>query len=165
MGDVAARQPARRLSAGAVALGVGVGGLVDGIVLHQLLQWHHLVTARTTDSTLSGLETNTFWDGVFHAGMVAIALAGLTLILRDGRRRRAPTGRAVIAGVLVGWGLFNLFDEVAFHALFGLHHIRMVDDYLAYDLGFAAAGAALVAAGVLLEYRRGAVVGWASKRR
>jgi uncharacterized membrane protein len=25
-------------------LGIGLGGPVDGIVLHQILQWHHLLT-------------------------------------------------------------------------------------------------------------------------
>jgi uncharacterized membrane protein len=25
-------------------LGIGLGGFVDGIVLHQILQWHHLLT-------------------------------------------------------------------------------------------------------------------------
>ncbi len=25
-------------------LGIGLGGFVDGIVLHQILQWHHMLT-------------------------------------------------------------------------------------------------------------------------
>jgi uncharacterized membrane protein len=28
-----------------VWLGIGLGGFVDGIVLHQILQWHHMSTA------------------------------------------------------------------------------------------------------------------------
>jgi uncharacterized membrane protein len=28
----------------ATILGVGLGGFVDGIVLHQVLQWHHLLS-------------------------------------------------------------------------------------------------------------------------
>ena len=29
--------------------GLGLGGFIDGIVLHQILQWHHMVThSRTT---------------------------------------------------------------------------------------------------------------------
>jgi CheY-like chemotaxis protein len=27
-----------------VLLGIGLGGFVDGIVLHQILQWHHMLT-------------------------------------------------------------------------------------------------------------------------
>jgi uncharacterized membrane protein len=28
----------------AFLLGIGLGGFVDGIVLHQVLQWHHMLT-------------------------------------------------------------------------------------------------------------------------
>jgi len=27
-----------------ILLGIGLGGFVDGIVLHQILQWHHMLT-------------------------------------------------------------------------------------------------------------------------
>ena len=30
---------------GGLLLGVGLGGFVDGIVFHQVLQWHHVLTA------------------------------------------------------------------------------------------------------------------------
>jgi len=32
-------------SAPVLLLGIGLGGFLDGIVLHQVLQWHHLLTA------------------------------------------------------------------------------------------------------------------------
>jgi uncharacterized membrane protein len=32
-----------------VVLGVGLGGFVDGILLHQVLQWHHMLTSTDTD--------------------------------------------------------------------------------------------------------------------
>ncbi len=32
------------LAAG-VVLGLGLGGLVDGILLHQILQWHHMLSS------------------------------------------------------------------------------------------------------------------------
>jgi uncharacterized membrane protein len=28
-----------------VLIGIGLGGFVDGIVLHQILQWHHMLTS------------------------------------------------------------------------------------------------------------------------
>ncbi|HEX2578333.1 MAG TPA: DUF2243 domain-containing protein, partial [Aquihabitans sp.] len=53
-----------------VLLGVGLGGFVDGIVLHQVLQWHHVLsdTGDHPTTTVAGLEANTLADGVFHAG-------------------------------------------------------------------------------------------------
>ena len=29
----------------AIVLGIGLGGFLDGIVLHQILQWHHMLTS------------------------------------------------------------------------------------------------------------------------
>ena len=31
--------------AAGILLGVGIGGFFDGVVFHQVLQWHHLVTS------------------------------------------------------------------------------------------------------------------------
>jgi uncharacterized membrane protein len=49
-------------------MGVGLGGFIDGIVLHQVLQWHHLLTStgEHPSRTVSGLEANTLADGFFH---------------------------------------------------------------------------------------------------
>jgi hypothetical protein len=50
-------------------MGLGLGGFLDGIVLHQILQWHHMLTD-TGDhpmTTVAGLEANTLADGFFHA--------------------------------------------------------------------------------------------------
>ena len=47
-----------RFNRGGFLLGIGFGGFVDGIVLHQLLQWHHMLTS-TGDypaTTIAGLE-------------------------------------------------------------------------------------------------------------
>ena len=33
-----------------IILGVGLGGFVDGIVLHQVLQWHHMLSSTGSDN-------------------------------------------------------------------------------------------------------------------
>jgi uncharacterized membrane protein len=45
----------------ALLLGLGLGGFIDGIVLHQVLQWHHMLTSTAGHpmTTLEGLEANT----------------------------------------------------------------------------------------------------------
>ncbi len=51
-----------------ILLGVGLGGFVDGIVLHQILQRHHMLSGGPYPPTsLENLEANTLWDGLFHA--------------------------------------------------------------------------------------------------
>lgn len=141
-----ATPPAR----GGAVFGFGLGGLVDGVVLHQILQWHHLVSDDTSMKTVEGLEHNTLADGLFHAATIVVLLAG-TVLLWNAAKRPAPSwNRRAIGGVLAGFGVFHLVDEIVFHALLDLHHIRMVDNYLVYDLTFAAIGVVLIGLGIRL---------------
>jgi uncharacterized membrane protein len=138
-----------RLTAGGLLLGVGLGGFVDGIVLHQILQWHHLLTSEGSHpaSTVAGLEANTFADGLFHAATWLATLAGLLLVWTSGER---GSPRRLLGPMLAGWGAFNLVEGVIDHHILTLHHVRSGDAELAYDLGFLALGAALLAGGLLL---------------
>ena len=135
-------------------MGLGLGGFIDGIVLHQVLQWHHLLTD-TGDhpaDTVAGLEANTLADGFFHLATWVLVLAGMFLTVRAWQRGElAPPWRAHIGLMLAGWGVFNLVEGVIDHQLLGLHHVR--DDIgapLGWDLAFLAFGALLTAAGAAL---------------
>ena len=139
-------------------LGLGLGGFVDGILLHQVFQWHHLLTATGTSvATVEGLERNTLADGVFHAATWVLVVAGTVAMLAAWRRGRTPPPwRAQLGLVLMGWGVFNLVEGVVDHHLLGVHHVR--DDIggpLSWDLGFLALGLVLLGGGWAL-YRAGA---------
>jgi uncharacterized membrane protein len=127
---------------------------VDGIVLHQILQWHHMLTSEGSypPTTVAGLETNTLWDGLFHAATwVAVAVGVYILWRRTSGWRWAISGRAFIGWLLVGWGLFNLVEGVVDHHILAIHHVRDdVSDPLPWDLGFLAFGLALIIGGWLL---------------
>ena len=139
-----------------IVLGVGLGAFLDGIVLHQLLQWHHLVSSVETDETVAGLETNTFWDGVFHLAAWLVTVVGVVLVLRAWRSERAAWPPARLLGLaLTGWGLFNVADQLLFH-LPGAHQIREGENYQLYDWGFFALGVLLIAVGAALARRGGA---------
>jgi uncharacterized membrane protein len=133
----------------AFVTGFGLGAFIDGIVLHQLLQWHHLVSAYTPTDDLAGLEHNTFWDGVFHVAAWWLVLGGLLWLWR----RRDTTPGLPLGMLLIGWGVFNVVDQLVFHMALGAHHIRMVDNYQVYDWGFTALGVGLAALGWLLVGR------------
>jgi uncharacterized membrane protein len=138
-------------------LGVGLGGFVDGIVLHQILQWHHLLSDHGDYpmTTVAGLEANTLADGLFHVFAWAAVAAGLWILWRRATEwRRTSSGRALVGWMLVGWGAFNVVEGVVDHHVLGLHHVREVEDPLAWDLGFLAFGALLVLAGLLLARGR-----------
>ena len=150
MGIEGAGQPPPKTSG--VLFGLGLGGFVDGIVLHQILQWHHMVSAETAPTTLAGLETNTRADGFFHLATWACVLAAsITSIAAWRQGRLAPSYSFHFGLVLAGWGIFNLVEGLVDHQLLGVHHVR--DDLgapIGWDLAFLAFGALLIAVGFAL---------------
>ncbi|MFI5688043.1 DUF2243 domain-containing protein [Streptomyces sp. NPDC051636] len=145
-----------------IVLGVGLGGFVDGILLHQLLQWHHMLTSTDHDhigvkyyspKTVSGLEMNTVWDGVFHAVCWVAVIAGLGILHSrvTHNRRAAWASRALWGWILAGWGMFNLVEGLLDHQILGIHHVRGGPYQAWWDAGFLALGGLLVAGGFLLQ--------------
>jgi uncharacterized membrane protein len=134
----------------ALLLGAGLGGFVDGILLHQILRWHHLLTARPGVD----LTGNLVADGLFHAGTWLAVVGGLLWLWRRTRGSPSWPWSALIGPLLAGWGLFNLAEGLVNHHLLDLHHVRSGPRQTAYDLGFLALGAALVLIGLAI-HRRG----------
>jgi uncharacterized membrane protein len=135
-----------------VLLGIGLGGFVDGIVLHQMLQWHHMLTSfGYPATTVENLEINTRWDGIFHASTWIATAVGLGLLWNAARRPDVPwSARAFVGALAIGWGGFNLVEGVIDHQLLGFHHVNETvpqSQWLSWDVGFLAFGAILVAAG------------------
>lgn len=138
----------------ALLMGLGLGGFVDGILFHQVLQWHHLLSAEgcCPANTVAGLEDNTLADGFFHAATWVAVFAGTIAAVRAWQRGDlAPPWRTHFGGLMIGWGAFNLVEGLIDHHLLGIHHVR--DDLgapLGWDIAFLVLGALLVALGGLL---------------
>ena len=155
MTTTAALHPqARPWLRGGVFLGIGLGGFFDGIVLHQILQWHHLVSEVYLPTTLENLKINTVADGFFHALTWVFTLIGLALLWSGAREEHAPWRSAAFVGaLLLGWGLFNVVEGVIDHHLLQIHHVRPGPQQTAYDVGFLLWGAAMLGAGWALTRR------------
>jgi len=132
-------------------IGFALGGFFDGILLHQILQWHHLL------STINGddIRFQVAADGYFHAAMYVVAGMGLWLLWSAQRRREAYTGRRLLGGILVGFGLWHALDAVLSHWLLGIHRIRMDSDVpVVWDLAWLGIfGLIPLAIGLLLQER------------
>ena len=104
--------PSRPPRAPGFILGLGLGGFIDGIVLHQVLQWHHMLTGTDAypSATLAGLEANTLADGFFHlVDLDHSSRVATALIVRAWQRGElAPPWRAHVGMLLAGWGVFNV---------------------------------------------------------
>lgn len=142
------------LSAGTL-LGVGLGGFVDGIALHQLLQWHNMLSSRLPPVDLVSMKVNMVWDGLFHAFTWIMTAVGLALLWRAVRRGAAEppaASRALTGALALGWGLFNFVEGLIDHQLLGLHHVHPGAGQLAWDVGFLLSGVVLAGAGWSLIY-------------
>ncbi|EDX83994.1 hypothetical protein S7335_1691 [Synechococcus sp. PCC 7335] len=115
----------RPLIVAGIVLGLGQAGFFDGIVIHQLLQWHHMFTSVETDSTVSGLELNTLGDGLFHLLDWVLTLAGIALLWGVVQNPNAQKSTPVFIGALLtGAGLFNFIEGLIDHQILGIHHVK-----------------------------------------
>jgi uncharacterized membrane protein len=131
----------RPLIAAGVVLGAGMGGFVDGIVFHQILQVHGLLSATVPKTTVPNIEVNMFWDGLFHAFTWTTTAIGLVLLWRVGKHTEVPRSSPTFVGsLLVGWGLFNFIEGLLDHHLLQLHHVVERLGLSGFDYAFLGSG-------------------------
>jgi len=147
-----------RLRWPAFLLGFSLGGFADGIMLHQVLQWHHLLSlwARPDDFAFQS-----FWDGMFHVAHYLIAAGALAALWQ--RREAAAVagaGRVLAGWAMLGFGAWHVVDVVGVHWIIAMHRTRLgVENPLAYDLGLLAIGLVALAIGWAILRRPGRVGG------
>lgn len=150
----------RRFPVGAgIFFGLGLGGFFDGIVLHQILQWHHMGTsAGFPPDSVENLRLNTLWDGIFHAATYVFVVIGLILLWRQARQGHPRwSSKLLIGSMLLGFGLFNIVEGIVDHHLLGIHHVNETvprEQWIYWDVGFLIWGAAMILIGWWL-LRRG----------
>jgi uncharacterized membrane protein len=108
-----------------IILGLGLGGFVDGILLHQILHWHNMGSAIVPPVTMEAMQRNMVWDGLFHAAVWVLTVVGVYWLLTDARKGEPlPDGKTFTGLLVLGWGLFNLVEGIIDHQILGLHHVR-----------------------------------------
>jgi uncharacterized membrane protein len=144
------------VSAGTM-LGIGLGGFFDGIVFHQILQWHQMLSSWVAPTDVIAIKYNMVWDGLFHAFTWIMTVIGIGMSWRAGQRSDDPRAtRTFVGSLLLGAGLFNVVEGIIDHHLLGIHHVHPGQDEVAWDIGFLVLGGLLVAGGwALIRARRG----------
>lgn len=137
------------LVAAGILIGAGLlAGFVDGILLHEILQWHHMFTSIRPATNLSNLEANTLGDGLFHLGTWILSVIGLLLLWRAGGRSDIAWSSKIFGGsLLLGAGLFDFIEGLIDHQILGIHHVKPGPNQLAWDIGFLTLGAILALVG------------------
>jgi uncharacterized membrane protein len=141
----------RPLISAGMLLGIGLGGFVDGIVFHQILQSHSMLSAKVDRTSVVGLEINMFWDGMFHAATWLITALGLAMLWRAVQRRDVPLSTKTLLGsLLAGWGAFNLVEGIIDHHILHLHHVVESANHFLWDFGFLGVSVLLLLIGYAL---------------
>lgn len=136
-------------------LGLGVGGLFDILVVHLILQRHHVLSGWHDPTTVAGLRRNLVADGLLGTALLVLLLVGIWLLWRAARRPDAAADRSTVVGsALVGWAVFNLLDEIVSHQLLDAHRVAPGPDWLAWRAVFLLVTLAMLAVGLWFVTRR-----------
>lgn len=133
-------------------LGIGMGGLIDGIILHQVLQVHEMLSAKIPATDYVGKSVNMFWDGIFHLCCFLVVLTGIILLWRLLQRNDINrSGSLLSGGLLLGWGIFNMVEGLIDHHFLKLHNvIEYAANHDAANYSFLAGSIAITFIGLLL---------------
>jgi uncharacterized membrane protein len=135
--DSSRRAISRSPLIGAGIVGFALGGFFDGILLHQVLQWHHFLSLLEGER-YQDIRVQILADGLFHVAVYITSCLGLWLLWKKGQRR--PADRLMLAAALLGFSIWQFSDVVLVHWIVGIHRIRVgVPNPLLWDLGWLVA--------------------------
>jgi uncharacterized membrane protein len=146
----------RRLTIAGILFGLGLGGFFDGIILHQVLQWHHMVSATESypPDSLENLQINVLADGFFHVATYVFVVAGLITLWRVFDHRPVPWSTKGFIGLMIlGFGIFNVVEGTINHQILGIHHVNETvpeSQWIYWDIGFLIWGASMIGIGWFL---------------
>jgi len=134
------------LDYGSFILGFGFMGALDGIIFHQLLQWHSVYMATDRPGQIMS-------DGIFHFGVsIALVIGGILLWLAGNPTSVEKGNRFVLGGFLMGAGIFNVVEGIINHHLLQIHRVKPGDpNAMMYDLSFLALGFILAVIGYAIR--------------
>lgn len=137
------------LTTAAMVLGIGLGGFLDGIVLHQLLQFHEMLSNKIPSTNYVGKSVNMFWDGIFHFFCLMVVLIGVILMWKLLPRKDVDrSGKLLGGGLLAGWGLFNITEGVIDHQVLKLHNVvELANDHTTGNMIFLGISVVMLIAG------------------
>lgn len=151
-------EKSRSLIGAGFVLGIGMGGFVDGILFHQILQLHNMLSNKLFPDTLAKADINMFWDGLFHAFTWATTLIGIILLWKAMTNEKVPKMINIFIGsMFAGAGTFNLVEGIIDHHILQLHHVverALYPAQLYWDLSFLLSGVLLISVGVFLIFSR-----------
>lgn len=145
--------PQRFVLAG-ILLGMGFAGFFDGIFLHQIMQWHHMLSSVRPMTNMNDVKVHSTADGLFHAADYFLTIAGVHFLWRSHLNNELPKATQPLLGlILLGAGLFNTVEGIIDHEILGIHHVHSGSHYMLWDIAFLLLGIGLMITGYKLVER------------
>lgn len=143
-------------STAAIVMGIGIGGFLDGILLHQILQWHEMISNKLPPDNYINKSVNMFWDGIFHLFTLIIVIIGTILFWKLLHRKNIDkSGNILAGGLIAGWGLFNIVEGIIDHHLLKIHNVReLTANPEIWNYGFLIISIVMVVVGYRLIAKR-----------
>lgn len=144
------------LTTAALVLGIGLGGFIDGIVFHQILQWHEMLSNKMPPVNYVTKSVNMFWDGIFHAFCLLVVMVGVVLMWKLlWKKDIERSGKLLGGGLLAGWGLFNIIEGLINHHWLKLHNVREITNNVdLWNYGFLAVSVLMLIVGFIIVNTR-----------
>ncbi|WP_245917872.1 DUF2243 domain-containing protein [Alteribacillus bidgolensis] len=135
---------------GSFLMGFGTLGALDGVIFHQLLQWHSVVMETSRQGQIIS-------DGLFHLAVTITLIAGGIVLWLGGKPTDISKGIRLLAGFfLIGGGIFNVVEGLINHHLLQIHRVKPGDpNALMYDVAFLACGIFLILIGYIIRRNTG----------
>jgi uncharacterized membrane protein len=134
----------RKSAISAILIGIGIAGLIDIIIFHAILQWHHTSSHKIIPNTIESLQMNILHDGVFLAFSLIITIFGIIFLWYSQNSKDKDYllsyKRSFIGLVFIGFGGFNTIEGIINHHILQMHHVIEVADPFMFDLTFLVIG-------------------------
>lgn len=112
---------------GAFLFGIGMIGMLDGIILHQILQWHSMYMYTTRAYQIVS-------DGIFHLAVTIVVFVATYLLWKSEEKHN---NLLFWGSFLLGAGVFNLVEGIIDHHLLRIHHVNwFTSNRFMYDILF-----------------------------
>ncbi len=150
----------RKSTASAILIGIGLAGLIDIIIFHTILQWHHTSSHIIIPNTMESLQMNLVHDGAFLSFSLVITIIGIMLLWNSSssinKNSLLSNKWSFIGFTLIGFGGFNVIEGIINHHILETHHVIDVANPIVFDLTFLIVGglAFLIMGVILLRSRK-----------
>lgn len=125
---------------GSFLFGIGLIGMLDGIIFHQLLQWHSVYMF--TDRFHQIVS-----DGLFHLFVTIVIFIGTFILWKSDRSDPENNTFTFLSGIFLGGGSFNFIEGIINHHLLQIHHVLPGPNQFFYDILYDLSGIILILIG------------------